>query len=52
MFEEFAKLNKDQREASLVKWQQEQITSAGKVKDAYGDLAQSIRSPWSLRRRA
>ncbi|QHG64350.1 phage tail tape measure protein [Pseudomonas putida] len=42
--EEFAKLNKDQREASLVKWQQEQITSADKVKDAYGELAQSIRS--------
>ncbi|MFK0309730.1 phage tail tape measure protein [Pseudomonas sp. NPDC090233] len=42
--EEFAKLNRDQREASLVKWQQEQITSADKVKDAYGDLAQSIRS--------
>lgn len=42
--EEFAKLNKDQREASLVKWQQEQIASADKVKDAYGDLAQSIRS--------
>lgn len=42
--EEFAKLNKDQREASLVKWQQEQITSADKVKDAYGDLVQSIRS--------
>ncbi|WP_286929207.1 phage tail tape measure protein [Pseudomonas sp. UBA7721] len=42
--EEFAKLNKDQREASLVRWQQEQITSADKVKDAYGDLAQSIRS--------
>lgn len=42
--EEFAKLNKDQREASLVKWQQEQISSAEKVKDAYGELAQSIRS--------
>jgi len=42
--EEFAKLNKDQREASLVRWQQEQIASADKVKDAYGDLAQSIRS--------
>ncbi|ROQ49096.1 tape measure protein [Pseudomonas putida] len=42
--EEFAKLNKDQREASLVKWQQEQITATDKVKDAYGDLAQSIRS--------
>lgn len=42
--EEFAKLNKDQREASLVKWQQEQITSTDKVKDAYGDLAQSIRT--------
>lgn len=42
--EEFAKLNKDQREASLVKWQQEQISSTDKVKDAYGDLAQSIRS--------
>ncbi|WP_145182474.1 phage tail tape measure protein [Pseudomonas sp. URMO17WK12:I11] len=42
--EEFAKLNKDQREASLVKWQHEQISSTDKVKDAYGDLAQSIRS--------
>lgn len=42
--QEFAKLNKDQREASLVKWQQEQITATDKVKDAYGDLAQSIRS--------
>lgn len=42
--EEFAKLNKDQREASLVKWQQEQVHAADKVKDAYGDLAQSIRS--------
>lgn len=42
--EEFAKLNKDQREASLVKWQQEQVNAADKVKDAYGDLAQSIRS--------
>lgn len=42
--DEFAKLNKDQREASLVKWQQEQITSTDKVKDAYGELAQSIRS--------
>ncbi|MFZ5935018.1 phage tail tape measure protein [Pseudomonas sp. HS6-2] len=42
--EEFAKLNKDQREASLVKWQQEQINAADTLKDAYGDLAQSIRS--------
>lgn len=42
--EEFAKLNKDQREASLVKWQQEQVTATEKVKNAYGDLAQSIRS--------
>lgn len=42
--EEFAKLNKDQREASLVKWQQEQINATDKVKDAYGDLAKSIRS--------
>lgn len=42
--EEFSKLNKDQREASLVKWQQEQVTATDKVKDAYGDLAQSIRS--------
>ncbi|WP_028941623.1 phage tail tape measure protein [Pseudomonas vranovensis] len=42
--EEFAKLNKDQREASLVKWQQEQINATDKVKDAYGNLAQSIRS--------
>lgn len=42
--EEFAKLNKDQREASLVKWQQEQINATDTVKDAYADLAQSIRS--------
>lgn len=42
--EEFAKLNKDQREASLVKWQQEQVAATDKVKDAYGNLAQSIRS--------
>ncbi|MDN7144097.1 phage tail tape measure protein [Pseudomonas sp. JQ170] len=42
--EEFAKLNKDQREASLLKWQQEQINATDKVKDAYGDLSQSIRS--------
>ncbi|MCD9572216.1 MULTISPECIES: phage tail tape measure protein [Pseudomonas] len=42
--EEFQKLNRDQREASLVKWQQEQIGAADKVRDAYGDLAQSIRS--------
>ncbi|MNJ27178.1 Lambda phage tail tape-measure protein [compost metagenome] len=42
--EEFARLNKDQREASLVKWQQEQINATDKVKDAYGNLAQSIRS--------
>nr|WP_256098612.1 phage tail tape measure protein [Pseudomonas putida] len=42
--EEFAKLNKDQREASLIKWQQEQISATDKVRDAYGDLAQSIRS--------
>ncbi|MHB0779448.1 phage tail tape measure protein [Pseudomonas alloputida] len=42
--EEFQKLNRDQREAALVKWQQEQINAADKVKDAYGDLAQSIRS--------
>lgn len=42
--EEFAKLNKDQREASLVKWQQEQVNATDKVRGAYGDLAQSIRS--------
>ena len=30
--EEFAKLNRDQREASLVKWQQEQINATDKVK--------------------
>ncbi|MDM9555948.1 MULTISPECIES: phage tail tape measure protein [Pseudomonas] len=42
--EEFSKLNKDQREASLIKWQQEQVTATDKVKHAYGDLAQSIRS--------
>lgn len=42
--EEFVKLNRDQREASLVKWKQEQITATDQVKDAYGDLAQSIRS--------
>ena len=42
--EEFAKLNRDQREASLVKWKQEQVGAADAVRDAYGDLAQSIRS--------
>lgn len=42
--EEFAKLNRDQREASLVKWQQEQINATDKVKEAYGALSQSIRS--------
>ncbi|HBO2285026.1 TPA: phage tail tape measure protein [Pseudomonas aeruginosa] len=42
--EEFAKLNRDQREASLVKWQQEQINATDKVKEAYGTLSQSIRS--------
>jgi lambda family phage tail tape measure protein len=41
--EEFAKLNRDQREASLVKWQQEQVGAADAVRSAYGDLAQSIR---------
>lgn len=41
--EEFAKLNRDQREASLVKWQQEQVGAADAVRTAYGDLAQSIR---------
>ena len=41
--EEFAKLNRDQREASLVKWKQEQVGAADAVRDAYGDLAQSIR---------
>ncbi|MBA6119415.1 phage tail tape measure protein [Pseudomonas putida] len=41
--EEFAKLNRDQREASLVKWQQEQIGATDAVRSAYGDLAQSIR---------
>ncbi|GLO14715.1 hypothetical protein PPUJ20028_32980 [Pseudomonas putida] len=42
--EEFQKLNQDQREAALVKWHQEQINATDKVKDAYGDLAQAIRS--------
>lgn len=42
--EEFQKLNRDQREAALVKWQQEQINATDKVKDSYGDLAQSIRT--------
>lgn len=42
--EEFAKLNRDQREALLVKWQQEQINATDKVKEAYGTLSQSIRS--------
>ncbi|MBS6036509.1 MULTISPECIES: phage tail tape measure protein [Pseudomonas] len=41
--DEFAKLNRDQREASLVKWQQEQIGATDAVRSAYGDLAQSIR---------
>ncbi len=42
--EEFQKLNRDQREAALVKWQQEQVTAVESVKDAYGDLSRSIRS--------
>ncbi|WP_434771276.1 phage tail tape measure protein [Pseudomonas entomophila] len=42
--EEFQKLNRDQREAALVKWQQEQVTAVENVKDAYGDLSHSIRS--------
>ncbi|KRW62334.1 phage tail tape measure protein [Pseudomonas sp. TTU2014-080ASC] len=42
--EEFQKLNRDQREASLVKWQQEQIGATDAVKEAYGQLAQAIRS--------
>lgn len=42
--EEFEKLNRDQREASLVKWQQEQINATDSVRDAYGDLAQAIRN--------
>lgn len=42
--EEFQKLNRDQRQASLVKWQQDQVTAADTVKDAYGDLVQAVRS--------
>lgn len=42
--EEFVKLNRDQRQASLVKWQQEQISATDTVKDAYGELSQAIRS--------
>lgn len=42
--EEFQKLNRDQREASLVKWTQEQVNATDRVKAAYGDLAQSIRA--------
>jgi len=41
--EEFAKLNQDQRAASLVDWKQRQIKAAEEVQDAYGSLAQSIR---------
>lgn len=42
--EEFVKLNRDQRQASLVKWQQEQVSATDAVKDAYGELSQAIRS--------
>lgn len=42
--EEFKKLNRDQREASVVKWTQEQVNATDKVKAAYGDLSQSIRA--------
>ncbi|UBM27192.1 phage tail tape measure protein [Pseudomonas sp. p1(2021b)] len=42
--EEFQKLNKDQRAAALVDWERQQVKAAQTVKDAYGDLAQSIRS--------
>jgi len=41
--EEFAKLNQDQRAASLVDWTRKQVKAAEEVKDAYGSLAQSIR---------
>lgn len=42
--EEFGKLNRDQREASLIRWKQEQINAADAVRGAYGDLAAAIRS--------
>lgn len=42
--EEFGKLNRDQREASLVRWKQEQINATDAVRGAYGDLAAAIRS--------
>ncbi len=41
--EEFAKLNRDQREGALVDWTQKQVAAADAVRTAYGDLAQSIR---------
>ncbi len=42
--EEFQKLNRDQREAGLVKWKQEEIKATDEVRSAYGDLAADIRS--------
>lgn len=42
--EEFVKLNRDQRAASLVEWHQQQVKATEKVTDAYGQLAASIRS--------
>ncbi|WP_313489179.1 phage tail tape measure protein [Stutzerimonas nitrititolerans] len=40
---EFQGLARDQREAALVKWQQEQLKAAESVKDAYADLGSSLR---------
>lgn len=42
--EEFQKLNRDQREAALVKWADRQAEAADDVKTAYGDLAASLRN--------
>ncbi len=42
--EEFQKLNRDQREAALVKWADRQAEAADEVKSVYGELATSLRN--------
>lgn len=42
--EEFAKLNRAQREGALLDWKDKELTATEQVNQAYGELAQSIRS--------
>ncbi|MDY1215420.1 phage tail tape measure protein [Pseudomonas aeruginosa] len=42
--EEFVKLNRAQREGALLDWKDKELTATEQVNQAYGELAQSIRS--------